>query len=337
MAGMRFRSVSAVLPRQGTPLGRSSARFGIVVRRHVMGWHGASHPVSASRQSMLAAIHYKRPFSVHSGNAPTVALLQRRSASSESGGKGAAGSEHVGKSPNSGEMTPGSDNLQFTWRSAVFTCVMGAGLVWTYDYMIRRAQEETRAVIQHEKIGTPRLGGPFELVDRKGVTRTDADYKGQYLLIYFGFTLCPDICPQEMEKQTQVVELIEKEFGPVVTPMFISIDPKRDTVAQVDDYCEEWHPRLVGLTGSEEQVKKVSRSYRVYYNEGIKTDDEDYLVDHSIIHYFVNKRGKFVEFFGKNMTAKEMAAKVRSVILQDKEKMEQRKSKAAVDSPDDDE
>merc|ERR1712203_462641 len=102
-------------------------------------------------------------------------------------------------------------------------------------------------------------------VDRKGKRVTDEDLKGQYLLMYFGFTFCPDICPQEMEKQTQVIELIEKAVGPVATPVFISIDPNRDTPPVIDEYCSDFHPRIVGLTGTNEQVKQVSRAYRVYY------------------------------------------------------------------------
>jgi len=239
-------------------------------------------------------------------------------------------------SDDAGEVKPGDgDNMQYTFRSAIFTCAVAAGCLGYFDYVKRKKEDESRCTIKHERIGTPKLGGPFELRDRKGVVRTDEDYKGQYLLIYFGFTMCPDICPQEMEKQTHAIELIEKEFGPVATPVFISIDPKRDTVEQVDDYCKEFHPRIEGLTGTKEQVKKVSRAYRVYYNEGIKTDEEDYLIDHSIIHYFVNRKGKFVDFFGKNMTAKEMADKMKAQILDDKAKANRRKSQQGVAGDDD--
>jgi len=225
-----------------------------------------------------------------------------------------------------------SENVQFTWKSAIFTCLVGGFCVWYYDYLKDRKESESRAITTQERIGVPRLGGPFELVDRNGNTVTEKDFLGQYLLIYFGFTFCPDICPQEMEKQSQAIELLDKEFGPIATPMFISIDPKRDLPAIVDDYCKEFHPRIVGLTGTPEQVKKVSRAYRVYYNEGIKTDDADYLVDHSIIHYFIGKNGKFVDFFGKNMTAKEMADKMKGYIRQDRENAKLRKQRHGVES-----
>lgn len=234
-------------------------------------------------------------------------------------------------------MPEGSQNVQFTYKSAFFTCGVAAFCLWYFDHLKSRKDAEARAITTQERIGVPRLGGPFELTDRKGKPCTDKDLKGQYLLIYFGFSLCPDICPQEMEKQTQAIELLDAEFGPVVTPVFISVDPRRDTPAVVDEYCEEFHPRIVGLTGTPEQVKKVTRAYRVYYNEGIKTSDEDYLIDHSIIHYFMGKNGKFIDFFGKNMTAKEMAEKVRIKLLQDIDAAKQRKLRPNVESADEEE
>merc|ERR1719444_295101 len=106
---------------------------------------------------------------------------------------------------------------------------------------------------------------------------------------------------------------------------------------QVDSYCKEFHPRIAGLTGTPEQVKKVSRAYRVYFNEGIRNSDQDYLIDHSIIHYFVGKNGKFVDFFGKNMTAQEMADKMKVTILEDLEKKKNRKERRGVESAEDEE
>jgi len=259
----------------------------------------------------------------------------RPDVSAGSEGKPKLNASRVG--PDSGELRKENENVQFTWKSAVFTCAVGGFCIWYYEYLQAKKESEARAITTQERIGTPRLGGPFTLVDRKGVTRTEKDFKGQYLLLYFGFTFCPDICPQEMEKQSRAIEILEQEFGPVATPMFISIDPKRDTVALVDEYCKEFHPRLAGLTGTPEEIKKVSRAYRVYYNEGIKTDDADYLIDHSIIHYFVGKNGKFIDFFGKNMTAKEMAEKMKGYILQDMEKAKHRKQRRGVESADEDE
>jgi len=226
-------------------------------------------------------------------------------------------------------MKKGGDNIQFTWATAFFTVAMCGGCLLYYQYLLNRKADNSRAVTKHERIGVPKLGGPFELLDRKGKVKTDADLKGQYLLIYFGFSKCPDICPLEMVKQSRAIEMLDAEFGPVATPVFISVDPPRDTPAVVDEYCKEFHPRIEGLTGTAEQVKAVSRAYRVYYHEAVtqSPDDKDYLIDHSIIHYFMNKKGKFIDFFGKNMTAQEMADKMKQVICEDREKEEARKGK----------
>jgi cytochrome oxidase Cu insertion factor (SCO1/SenC/PrrC family) len=224
--------------------------------------------------------------------------------------------------------------VQFLWNTFDLALV-GAGVLGAFEYVRKQKRDQSRAVTTQDRIGTPKLGGPFELVDRKGKTVKDTDLHGQYLLLYFGFTFCPDICPQEMDKQTVAIELLDKEFGAVATPVFISIDPNRDNVAAVDDYCKEFHPRIVGLTGTKEQIKKVSRAYRVYYNEGIKSGESDYLIDHSIIHYFIGPNGKFIDFFGKNMTAKEMAEKMRARILADKERVQKRKERRGVESADD--
>lgn len=220
-----------------------------------------------------------------------------------------------------------NDNVQFTYKGALFTCLSALGLLAYYEYLVKVQQESSRATVTQERIGTPKLGGPWTLYGRRGEPVTSEDLKGRYLLMYFGFSFCPDICPQEMEKASLAVARVEEKLGPVLQPVFITVDPKRDSVAQVDDYCREFHPRLLGLTGTPEMIKKVTRAFRVYYNEGLVSTEEDYLVDHSIIHYFMGTNGKFIDFFGKNMTAEEMASKMIKQILDDQAKASERKSR----------
>eukprot|EP00397_Hematodinium_sp_SG-2012_P042667 GEMP01047242.1.p1 GENE.GEMP01047242.1~~GEMP01047242.1.p1 ORF type:complete len:259 (-),score=43.27 GEMP01047242.1:856-1632(-) len=213
---------------------------------------------------------------------------------------------------------------QFSWMGAAATiCTAGALLTYLGFMMSRnRTKQQSRSMVEQEVTGTPKLGGPFTLYDRQGRVFTDKDLRGKYALIYFGFSFCPDICPEEMEKQAMVIERLDKKLGELVTPVFITCDPMRDTVAQVNDYCKDFHPRLVGLTGTTDQVKKVTRSYRVYFNEGLRHDGEDYLVDHSIIHYLLNPKGKFLDFYGKNLTADEMTKKMEATIREDVKKHE---------------
>lgn len=133
-----------------------------------------------------------------------------------------------------------------------------------------------------ETIGKAKLGGKWSLIDSStGKPITSDDLKGKYSLLYFGFTFCPDICPQELEKVQEVLAKLKSKGVKEVVPVFITVDPKRDSCAQVDRYVKEFGPTFKGLTGTPEAIKKVSRMYRVYFNDGIKATDEDYLIDHS--------------------------------------------------------
>eukprot|EP00795_Rhopilema_esculentum_P007151 gene7151-12807_t len=155
------------------------------------------------------------------------------------------------------------------------------------------------------------LGGPFELVDQDGKPKTDKDFLGQWLLIYFGFCHCPDICPDQLDKMTTVIETLDKTKGlPTIQPLYITVDPNRDDPESVKEYLKDFHPRLIGLTGSEAQVKAVTKAYRVYYSAGPMDEDKDYIVDHTIITYLVDPEGKFVEYFGQNKTIEEITSTI---------------------------
>ncbi|KNC79083.1 hypothetical protein SARC_08515 [Sphaeroforma arctica JP610] len=157
----------------------------------------------------------------------------------------------------------------------------------------------------------PRIGGPFELTDcATGKTVTDKDFHGKWLLIYFGFTFCPDVCPDELYKIADICNMLEGTtlIGEKLVPIFISIDPKRDTPEVVKEYVSEFHPRMVGLTGAKEKTDAIAKSYRVHTSEGPPMDDDpnDYIVDHSIITYLVDPQGVFQAFYGQNSTAMEV-------------------------------
>ncbi|KAK3003799.1 hypothetical protein RJ639_018011 [Escallonia herrerae] len=157
----------------------------------------------------------------------------------------------------------------------------------------------SKAVKQGPAVGKAAIGGSFNLINHDGKSVTDKDFLGKWTLIYFGFTHCPDICPDELQKLAAAVDKIKEKSRIEVVPVFISVDPERDTVEQVHEYVKEFHPKLIGLTGTPDEVKKAARAYRVYY---MKTEEEgsDYLVDHSIVMYLMDPRMEFVKFFGKN-------------------------------------
>ena len=166
------------------------------------------------------------------------------------------------------------------------------------------------------RLGKPNIGSPFELynVNEGKRTTSEALMKGRYTLIYFGFTHCPDICPEELDKMGEVVDAVKEEYGPgVLTPVFITCDPLRDTNEVVKEYVQDFHPDLIGFTGSPEELKQVARSYRVYtYTPPDVSAEDDYLVDHSIFFYLMDPEGRFVDCYARDKSAEEVLASFRN-------------------------
>jgi protein SCO1/2 len=152
------------------------------------------------------------------------------------------------------------------------------------------------------------IGGPFELVDAQGQTVTDKDVITEPTLIYFGYTFCPDVCPLDTARNAEAVDLLA-ERGMSVTPVFITIDPERDTPEVVGDFAYNLHEKMIGLTGSAAQIAAVSKAYRTYYKAHDKSD-EFYLVDHSTFTYLVFPELGLVEFFRRDVDAETVADRV---------------------------
>ena len=156
--------------------------------------------------------------------------------------------------------------------------------------------------------GGTAIGGPFELVNAKGETVTDKDVINEPTMVYFGYTFCPDVCPLDVSRNAEAADFLA-EGGQSMTPLFISIDPNRDTPEVVGDFAFNMHEKMIGLTGSPEQVKAASQAYRTYY-KAHPADDEYYLVDHSTFSYLVLPEHGFVEFFRREIGAEDMAKTV---------------------------
>ena len=153
--------------------------------------------------------------------------------------------------------------------------------------------------------GAGAIGGPFTLLNAEGATVTDAEVITEPSLLYFGYTFCPDVCPLDVARNVVAVEILEEQ-GMSVTPVFISIDPQRDKPEVVGDFAANMHDRMIGLTGSPEQVDAASKAYRTYYRA--QAGDEDYyLVDHSTFSYLVMPEHGFVEFFRREIRPEQMA------------------------------
>ncbi|KAI5299822.1 Cu-binding protein [Ascosphaera atra] len=195
----------------------------------------------------------------------------------------------------------------FSWRAAALFILTGGGIILYFRN--EKARLERERVAQLTKgVGKPKVGGPFELKDLKGNTFTEKDLEGKYSFVYFGFTHCPDICPDELDKMAEIIDIVKARGGPVMRPVFITCDPVRDTPEVLKSYLQEFHKDIIGLTGTYKQIKDVCKAYRVYFStpENVKPD-EDYLVDHSIYFYLMDPEGDFVECVGRNDTSESAA------------------------------
>ncbi|XP_057573203.1 protein SCO1 homolog, mitochondrial [Hippopotamus amphibius kiboko] len=207
-----------------------------------------------------------------------------------------------------------------SWKSLAITFAIGGALLAGMKYFKKEKTERLEKQRQRS-IGRPLLGGPFSLTTHTGEPRTDKDYLGQWVLIYFGFTHCPDICPEELEKMIQVVDEIDSiPTLPNLTPLFITIDPERDTKEAIANYVKEFSPKLIGLTGTKEEIDQVARAFRVYYSPGPKDEDEDYIVDHTIIMYLIGPDGEFLDYFGQNKKNGEIAGSIAAHMRQHRKK-----------------
>jgi protein SCO1/2 len=162
-----------------------------------------------------------------------------------------------------------------------------------------------------EEQGQALIGGPFELVEHTGRTVTEADYAGRLKLIYFGYTYCPDVCPLGLAKIAAAYDLLRPDEQAQLVPLFITVDPERDTVAAVADYVDLFHPALVGLTGTPEQVAAAAAVYRVYYRKAESESTTDYLVDHSSFTYLMDGDNHYLTHFGHDATPEAIAEGIR--------------------------
>lgn len=156
------------------------------------------------------------------------------------------------------------------------------------------------------------IGGPFALVDQTGKPVTEADYRGRLMLVFFGFTHCPDVCPTALDRISRTLDRLGKDAAEV-QPIFITVDPERDDPATLAAYIEAFDRRIVGLTGTPEQIASAARAYRVYYSRAAPAGSEsgdDYLVNHSAIVYLMGRDGTFLAHFPYTATAEDMAAEI---------------------------
>jgi cytochrome oxidase Cu insertion factor (SCO1/SenC/PrrC family) len=154
---------------------------------------------------------------------------------------------------------------------------------------------------------SPAVGGPFTLTDQNGATRSDKDFRGKVMLIYFGYTYCPDACPTTLQAISQTLDMIGNEASKV-QPIFISVDPARDTPEQLKAYAANFHPGILYLTGAPDTLKQVESEYRIYVAKVPQSGSDDYLIDHSSIIYVMGGNGRYLASIPAGLPPKVMAA-----------------------------
>jgi len=161
----------------------------------------------------------------------------------------------------------------------------------------------------------PTIGGPISLVDQDGKPVTGADFRGHFVLVYFGYTFCPDVCPTSLSTMADAIDLLGED-GKKVIPVFITVDPERDTPEQLKMYVSHFHPRMVGLTGTLEQVKAAAKAYRVYFAKVHEdgADADDYVMDHTSIIYLMGPDGTFRAHFSYDAGPEAIAKRIREFL-----------------------
>ena len=166
---------------------------------------------------------------------------------------------------------------------------------------------------QTDEAGSTLVGGPFKLTDQTGLSVTDADYADRHKIVYFGYTYCPDVCPTGLTVITEALDLLGPKANKV-KPLFITVDPDRDTVTVMADYHQHFHPSFSNLTGTPEQIAAVAKAYRVFYQKAEDAGSSDYLMDHSAVTYLMAPGGGFLTHFGPDTTPEQLAKALRDVL-----------------------
>jgi len=199
--------------------------------------------------------------------------------------------------------------------SLALLAVVGAAAFWQLGSQSAPATQPQSAPA--EASPSEAFGGAFSLTDQYGMRRTDMDFRGKYMLIFFGYTYCPDVCPTALAVQAEALDKLGARAGRIV-PIFITVDPKRDTADKLKSYLSAFdagpssvRPNFVGLTGTDEEISKAADAYRVFYQahlDGRSGGEEDYSVDHSSHVYLMSPEGKFVAYYTQGILPDELAA-----------------------------
>jgi cytochrome oxidase Cu insertion factor (SCO1/SenC/PrrC family) len=197
-----------------------------------------------------------------------------------------------------------------TWRIRIFALLVVLALAGVGVWLNVRQTPETGNDAVGGLVVNADIGGPFTLTNQNGEPFSLTDLAGDYALVYFGYTFCPDVCPTELGKVATVIDLLGAD-GARITPVLVTIDPARDTVEALHGYVPLFHERLIGLTGTPEQIREVARLYRVFYRKAESAEYADYLMDHSSFVYLISPDGRVIAMYGYGTGAEAIADAIR--------------------------
>jgi protein SCO1/2 len=201
-------------------------------------------------------------------------------------------------------MTRGSHTLRI---SLVLACILFSAHIAANE----STEPSPTELIEGLLSGRAPVGGPFELTDQTGHRRTDMDFRGKLVVLYFGYTYCPDVCPTELQSISLAVDKLGVA-AESVQPLFITVDPERDTPARLADFVSSFHPRLIGLTGSLADIRKTAIAYRTFFVKNNASTPGDYSVDHTGFIYLVGKDGRYLGFLPPGSTPDAIADAIRA-------------------------
>ena len=200
--------------------------------------------------------------------------------------------------------------------AALATTLVAAGsyVAWRglpADEVPRRA--EAARLMNDLMSGKVAVGGPFSLADMRGKRVSLADFRGNVVILYFGYTFCPDVCPTDLYAIAEMMNLLGAEASRV-QPVFVTLDPERDTPATLGPYVESFHPRFVALSGSERETREVATAYKAFFEKVQQPGASGYVIDHTAFTYVIDAHGTYAGFFPPGTSGERMAALVRSLL-----------------------
>jgi len=211
------------------------------------------------------------------------------------------------------ENKPGNAPGTITKAAVIVTALAVVFFIgWS---QFRHADTDAHRIVETRTPVKISIGGPFTLTHHNGTRVSDTDYRGRFMLIFFGYTYCPDVCPTELSTIAEAMDLLGPEKSKQIQPLFISVDPPRDTPEVMANYVVQFHPSIVGLTGTEDEIAQLAKSFRTYYARAEGSEgDEDYAVDHSATTYLMGPDGQFETTFSYGTPPEAMAAALEKFI-----------------------